>query len=72
MQDIEQIEKMPKILAYYKENGGGYVGMYYDRIIAYAIEQCQEIINTLVIEENVAESDKLLQVVSELEKLSEE
>jgi uncharacterized protein YwlG (UPF0340 family) len=46
--------------------------MYYDRIIAYAIEQCQEIINTLVIEENVAESDKLLQVVSELEKLSEE
>ena len=72
MQDIEQIEKMPKILSYYKENGGGYVGMYYDRIIAYAIEQCQEIINTLVIEENVAESDKLLQVVSELEKLSEE
>ena len=72
MQDIEQIEKMPKILSYYKENGGGYVGMYYDRIIAYSIEQCQEIINTLVIEENVAESDKLLQVVSELEKLSEE
>ena len=72
MQDIEQIEKMPKILAHYKENGGGYVGMYYDRIIAYSIEQCQEIINTLVIEENVAESDKLLQVVSELEKLSEE
>ena len=72
MQDIEQIEKMPKILSYYKENGGGYVGMYYDRIIAYSIEQCQEIINTLVIEENIAESDKLLQVVSELEKLSEE
>ena len=72
MQDIEQIEKMPKILAHYKENGGGYVAMYYDRIIAYSIEQCQEIINTLVIEENVAESDKLLQVVSELEKLSEE
>ena len=72
MQDIEQIEKMPKILAYYKENGGGYVGMYYDRIIAYSIEQCQEIMNTLVVEENVAESDKLLQVVSELEKLSEE
>lgn len=72
MQDIDLVQKMPKILAYYKENGGGYVAMYYDRIIAYSIEQCQEIINALVIEENVTESDQLLQVVSELEKLSEE
>ena len=72
MQDIDLVQKMPKILAYYKENGGGYVAMYYDRIIAYSIEQCQEIINALVIEENVTESDQLLQVVSDLEKLSEE
>ncbi|MDC0302097.1 M1 family metallopeptidase [bacterium] len=72
MQDIDLLQKMPKILGYYKENGGGYVAMYYDRIIAYSIEQCQEIINALVIEENVTESDQLLQVVSELEKLSEE
>ncbi|MDO7610324.1 MAG: M1 family metallopeptidase [Crocinitomicaceae bacterium] len=72
MQDIDLVQKMPKILGYYKENGGGYVAMYYDRIIAYSIEQCQEIINALVIEENVTESDQLLQVVSELEKLSEE
>ncbi|MBT5932071.1 MAG: M1 family metallopeptidase [Flavobacteriales bacterium] len=72
MQDIDLVQKMPKILSYYKENGGGYVAMYYDRIIAYSIEQCQEIINALVIEENITESDQLLQVVSELEKLSEE
>ncbi|MBT5439355.1 MAG: M1 family metallopeptidase, partial [Flavobacteriales bacterium] len=72
MQDIDLLQKMPKILGYYKENGGGYVAMYYDRIIAYSIEQCQEIINALVIEENITESDQLLQVVSELEKLSEE
>ena len=72
MQDIDLVQKMPKILGYYKENGGGYVAMYYDRIIAYSIEQCQEIINALVIEENITESDQLLQVVSELEKLSEE
>jgi len=72
MQDIDLVQKMPKILAYYKENGGGYVAMYYDRIIAYSIEQCQEIINALVIEENVTESDQLLQVVSDLGKLSEE
>lgn len=72
MQDIDLVQKMPKILAYYKENGGGYVAMYYDRIITYSIEQCQEIINALVIEENVTESDQLLQVVSDLEKLSEE
>lgn len=72
MQDIDQVKEMPRILAHYKENGGGYVAMYFDRIVAYCIEQCQEVINSLVIEENIEESEKFLEVVSELEQLNAE
>jgi len=71
-QDIDQFKEMPRILAHYKENGGGYVAMYFDRIVAYCIEQSQEVINTLVIEEKVEESEKFLEVVSQLEKLNAE
>ena len=72
MQDIEQVKMMPRILAHYKENGGGYVAMYFDRIVAYCVEQCQEVINSLVIEEKVEESEKFMEVVSQLEKLNAE
>ena len=72
MQDIDQVKEMPRILAHYKENGGGYVAMYFDRIVAYCIEQCQEVINSLVIEEKTEESEKFLEVVSELEQLNAE
>lgn len=72
MQDIEQVKEMPRILAHYKENGGGYVAMYFDRIVAYCIEQCQEVINSLVIEEKIEESEKFMEVVSQLEKLNAE
>ena len=59
-------------MTHYKENSGGYVALYFDRIVAYCIEQSQEVINTLVIEEKVEESEKFLEVVSQLEKLNAE
>ena len=57
MQDIDLIEKTPRIFAYYKENGGSYVEMYFERVIQYCIEQHQETINSLDIEINTIEAE---------------
>jgi hypothetical protein len=67
MQDVDVMKNVPEVMQYYQENGGSLVVMYYDRIIAYFIEQCQESVSSL--EESLApdeEKNAIRQAYSEL------
>ena len=67
MQDVDVMKNVPEVMQHYQENGGSLVAMYYDRIVAYFIEQCQESVASL--EESLApdeEKNAIRQAYSEL------
>ena len=82
IQEIDLLEKTPGIFEFYRDNGGSYVGMYFDRVVQYCMEQHQETINSLEIEINTIEENsngdaselkslkqRYLDLVSELDHL---